>query len=342
MALTYDSLESLIARKYMPILADNIFVKSHPLTAILKKKSKTFSGREIGLPLEVTDADSTNNVVWGSPGAALTPTVSDPFTLALYTPQMLTGTLKINKEEFLIMNTPEAVKNIVSSKVKNLQKTLEKAFADAMWTTTTSAWNALTVLLNDTNSTAVGGITPTATLNTWWKTSMVDAETIRQTTATAVTESDLYDADSGTYIPRMLARGVANAKKQTGETPDLIVVTQYLWDVMEDILDQKKAGNKFHDTMGAAGFKALDFRGVAVIAEADLPLSGNKASMYFINSDYLYMFFNSGAKFTAGKFIESDTANTHSMKVHTYGNLVTSNRNAHCVIENVYSDSSYV
>ena len=125
MALSYDSLQALIQKEYMPVLYDNIFVKRHPLSAILKKKAKTFNGRKFSLPLEYGEG---GNVAWGAKHAedALTLAVSDPFTLAEYVPSMMTGTLKFTKEEELIMNSKGAVKNIVDAKVKNLQKNIEK------------------------------------------------------------------------------------------------------------------------------------------------------------------------------------------------------------------------
>ena len=63
MALSYDSLQALIQKEYMPVLYDNIFVKRHPLSAILKKKAKTFNGRKFSLPLEYGEG---GNVAWGA------------------------------------------------------------------------------------------------------------------------------------------------------------------------------------------------------------------------------------------------------------------------------------
>ena len=42
---------------------------------------------------------------------------------------MLTGTLAITKEETLLMNSKQAIANIVTAKVKNLQKVIEKKVA---------------------------------------------------------------------------------------------------------------------------------------------------------------------------------------------------------------------
>jgi len=63
--------------------------------------------------------------------------------------------------------------------------------------------------------------------------------------------------------------------------------------------------------------------------------------IYFINTNYLYMFFNSGAKFTASDMLEDTRSNTFVQKVHTYGNMVVTNRRAHCVISTVASPTAY-
>jgi len=347
------SLEALIRTKYMSVLYDNIFVKSHPLAAMLKKKAKTYNGREIGVPLEFAEAGS-GNVKWGGMHGStdLAPAVTDPFVLAKYTPKMLTGTLRVTKEEMLIMDSDEAVKNVVGAKVKNLQKTLEKEFSANLHSTATyvagkwlnlkSVVNSITT--NTTESPAIGGITVTRasgsyTAGDWWQSPVVNAETLH---GNALTEADLLNATDVAYLTKLLARGVANARKQCGEDPSLILVTQYQFDLLEQIMDPRKTGSKMNEYMGAMGFKSLDFRGIPVVADNDIVVASNKSSIYFLNTDYLYLFFNSGAKFTAGKFLESELSNTWTMKVHTYGDMVCSNRKAQCRIDNVYSDGSYI
>tara|TARA_R100001082_G_scaffold109632_2_gene87273 strand:+ start:14511 stop:15587 length:1077 start_codon:yes stop_codon:yes gene_type:complete len=348
------SLEALIRTKYMSVLYDNIFVKSHPLAAILKEKAKTYNGRQIGVPLEYADSGS-GNVYWGGQHGAtdLTPAVIDPFVLAKYEPKMLTGTLRVTKEEMLIMNSDEAVKNVVSSKVKNLQKTLEATFSSNLHAASASsgAWHSLKEIISaisgnsQTESPVIGGIAVTTdgsgdySAGGWWQSPVINAETVH---GDALTESDLLNASDAAYFPKLLARGVAQSRKQTGEDPNLIIVSQYLFDLLEQVLDPRKTGSKMNEKMGSMGFNSIDFRGIPVVADNHLTVASNKASIYFLNTDYLYMFFNSGAKFTAGKFVEAERSNTFSMKVHTYGQMACTNRKAHCRIDNVYSDGSYV
>tara|TARA_R110000824_G_scaffold336951_1_gene523453 strand:- start:200 stop:1219 length:1020 start_codon:yes stop_codon:yes gene_type:complete len=339
----------------MSVLYDNIFVKSHPLSAILKKKAKTYNGREIGVPLEYAEAGS-GNVKWGGQHASgdLAPATTDPFVIAKYTPKMLTGTLRVTKEEMLMMDSEEAVKNVVGAKVKNLQKTLEKEFASNLHVASyaSDAWLNLKSVINSittdtTESPSIGGIAVTRasgayTAGEWWQSPVIEADKLEQSSSVALTEDLLLTSTHAAYFTKLLARGVANARKQTGEDPKVILVTQFQFDLLEQIMDPRKTGSKMNEYMGSMGFKSLDFRGIPVVADNDIVVASDKSSVYFVNTDYLYLFFNSGAKFTAGKFIESETSNTWSMKVHTYGDMVASNRKAHCRIDNVYSDSSYV
>ena len=348
------SLEALIRTKYMSVLYDNIFVKSHPLASMLKKKAKTYNGREIGVPLEYAEAGS-GNVKWGGQHGStdLAPATTDPFVLAKYTPKMLTGTLRVTKEEMLMMDSDEAVKNVVGAKVKNLQKTLEKEFSANIHASSygSGKWLNLKSVVNSISGTSatedpvIGGIAVTTDGNSaysaggWWQSPVINAETLH---GNALTEADLLNATDVAYLTKLLARGVANARKQTGEDPSLILVTQYQFDLLEQIMDPRKTGSKMNEYMGAMGFKSLDFRGIPVVADNDIVVASNKSSIYFLNTDYLYLFFNSGAKFTAGKFLESELSNTWTMKVHTYGDMVCSNRKAQCRIDNVYSDGSYI
>jgi hypothetical protein len=164
-----------------------------------------------------------------------------------------------------------------------------------------------------------------------------------------LTEANMQDPSKDTYILRVLARGIANARAQTGENPDIIVCSQYHYDLIESELGEFKRGSLESDRMAKMGFMGLSYRGVDIVADQDIvtaqATSGASDNfdgrMYFLNTDYLYMFFNSGAKFTASDMIEDTNSNTFVQKVHTYGNLVVTNRKAHCVIEQLYSPRDY-
>lgn len=351
---TSSSLSALIQEYYMPVLYDNIFKKSHPLLAILKAKAKTFNGRQITVPVEYADGSVS---AWGDQhglGSAYAPAIAEIAKTASYNPSMLTGHILLTKEETLLMNSPQAIKNIVSAKVKNLQKGLEVDVASNLWlrSNATDAWLPIDVALSggEAGITAgVGGLTVAS--NAWWKTPVLTDASFADASGDTgsagvdhISGSDLVDASKDTYILKVLARGVANARANSGENPDLIVVPQYVYDLVETELDTKKQGSPLSERMGAMGFTSLNFRGIDIVADQDMvgaQAGDYDGKIFFINTNYLYMFFNSGAKFTASDMIEDTKSNTFVQKVHAYGGMVTSNRKAHCVITDVYSPTSY-
>jgi len=364
------SLSALIQQYYMPVLYDNIFKKSHPLLAILKGKAKTFNGREIVVPVESADGgvsvfgDVHGVGNTGSPAGGYVPAKADIAQTSTYNPTMLTGHFLVTKEETLLMNSPQAIKNIVGAKVANLQKSLEKKVAENLFATSLSAdhFNPLGHLINDADGT-VGGITVASSpaSNLFWRSpvltqaSFTDASGENDSPADGadyIAEADMQDPAKDTYILRILARGIANAKAQTGENPDLIVCPQYIYDLIESELGEQKRGSLESDRMAKMGFVGLSYRGIDIVADQDMvtaqvntsPADGmqNKdGRIYFLNTNYLHMFFNSGAKFTASDMIEDTLSNTFVQKVHTYGNMVVTNRKAHCVVKNIYSPLDY-
>ncbi len=367
MTLNYTSLQALINKRYMPVLYDLIFKKVHYLTSMLKRKAKTFNDRKIVVPLEY---GTSSNVQYTDPYEILDLAPVDPFTAAEWMPRMLAGTLTISKEEELVMNSEMAVKNILDSKMKNLKKSIEKTFSEQVWKSYLSGswvakeWNCLDMLVWNgfdnagTYLESCGSIPATGVVPTWWRSHVIDAENDAAIgNGTALTEAHMKDATAKTYIMRIIQRGIAAAKRQTGENPDLILCPQFIWDVLESILDPQKRGSKLTASIASMGFSAIDYRNIPIIADDDMTKeqggwttvttrnpddSADKGRIYFLNLDYLYMFFNSAAKFTAGKFIEPANQLSKSCKVIAYGNMIITNRGAQAVVTNVYSPQEYI
>ena len=339
-----SSLSALIQEYYMPELFDQIFKKSHPLLALLKGKAKTFNGRVISVPVEYNDGAG---VAWGDQhglGSAYTPEYKEIAKSATYNPTMLTGHFLLTKAETLLMNSKQAIKNIVSAKVKNLQKSLEQTVAENLFAVAqaTDAFHPIGTLLSDSDSFDIGGIDVSS--DTWWKTPSLDGTDFDDTAGDVIIESEMLDSTKDTYILRLLQKGVANSRGYTGENPDIIVCPQFIYDLIENELDPRKQGSKMSERMGSMGFTGLNFRGIDVVADQDMvnaQADNTDGRIYFINTNYLYMFFNSGAKFTASDMLEDTRSNTFVQKVHTYGNMVVTNRRAHCVISTVASPTAY-
>lgn len=336
MALNYNSIQALINEKYMPVLYDNIFKKAHYVVKRLKDKAKTYNDRKIVVPLEYGNG---SNAQATSEYQTINLQPIDPFTAAEYEPKMITDSLVISKQEELVMNSEGAIKNILTAKMKNVQKGMEKYFADRFWARSTAdkEWNSLYTVANSGNT--AGGISGAE--QAWWNSHVLDAATLD---GDPTLETDLMDPTKGVYLKRLLQRGIALAKTQTGEEPEIISVPQYLWDMLEFILDPQRTGSKMNEKLGQMGFTALDYRGIPIIADNDMvgaQTGDTDGYMEFLNLEYLYMFFNAGAKFKAEEFVKPANMNAKSCLINAYGNLVISNRRAQCRVTGLLSPKSY-
>lgn len=342
MSLNYNTLQALINKRYLPVLFNQIFTKNHYLLAVLKKKAKTYNDRVIVVPLEYAKA-TTIQFLDRFGTMDLRP--EEIVTAAEYDPKMLTGSLTICLEDELVNKSEMAIKNILDTKMKNLQRALQESLASHIWTrgitlSATKNWNTIDLLVNPTTVT-VGGIAIADAA--WWVPHVIDAAGSGYQDDPSV-EADLIDPSKDVYLKKLMQRGIAKAKYQTGENPTMILVPQYIWDLFEFILDPQKTGSKMNEKAASMGFTALDYRNIAIAADDDLVAAqtgDTDGRMYFLNEDFLYMFFNSGARFTASEFVKPANQNAKSTLINAYGNLVTSNRKAQCCITNIRSPKSY-
>ena len=347
MAFQNDYLSALINETYMPVLIDQIFEKDQYLAMKLKKKAKTFNGRKSVIPLEYGESE---NIQETTRGEALRVSFTDEFTSAFYGNRMLTGTIAIPLEDELDDMSKASVKNLVVSKMKNLQKSLEKKFSEVLWERNSTyalprpskQWNTVDFLVNEGASQSVGEVIDGSTVPSWWKSTILDNSDF---TGNTTLIADLVDSTKDTYLPKIFARMIAKATFRTGDF--VFVVPQPIWDAYEFILDEKKDGNKYNDRLGSLGFDALNFRGskYPIIAENDMvraQTGDTDGRIYLLNLEYFYMMFNSSAKFKVGAFKEMENVNGKLAKVHVYGNTVISNRRAQVSVQGLYSPQAYI
>ena len=341
MALNYDYITGMMNKKYLPESEDNIFREDHYITAKLMDNAKVFSGRKIVVPLEYK---ASANVGFLAEGGSFTPETTNEFTAAEYSPKMLTSHVTVTAEDELRMNDSSAriVENIIKAKVKNAVKSTEEFIADHLWSrtgATANQWNNFTDLI--ATSGTVGGIAPADFSG--WVSSELDLDGSGYANNPQL-EVDLIDPNSDVYLKKVLASILAKMKWRAGKNK-VIAMPQYLWDLLEGILDPQKTGSKMNVMAGKMGFTALDFRGVPVVADDDMvdQQSGDTdGRIYGLNLDHLYFFFNKGAKMTAGKFIEPRDRNVKTSKINTYGNLVISNRASQVFASGLRSPQSYI
>ncbi len=346
MALNFNTLEALINKYYIPKLVDNIFTDNHFLWFTLKEKMRTYDERKIVCPLEY--ADSKDNVQTLTEYGVMPITPVEIATAAEYEPQFLTGSIMFTKKEQLQNMSDMAIKDVLKVKMNNLRKSIQEVAATNLWARGTSVptapdWNSLDHLVNAETGVAVGGIPASGTTPSWWLSKVIDL-TGSDYVGDPTKEADLTDPDSDVYIMKIIQRMIAKSKYQTGETGDLLVCPQYIWDLIEGILDPQKTGSKMDQDAAAAGFEVIKYRKIKIVADDDMVAAqtgGTDGRMYLLNTNYLYLFLNSGANFTAEPFVRQANSNIRSSLVNAYGNIAISNRRAQVVATGLKSSKTY-
>jgi len=339
MGLDYDTITALINQKYMPVVYDNIFTTNNYLLRRLKNKAKTYNEREIVVDLEYAKSTTIDFLARFE---SISLQDEELVTAAVYSPKMLTGSITIAKEDELRCRSEMTVKNLLDVKVKNMQRSIEDYVATHIWTRgdalpDANGWETMQRMLSTTVT--FGGIT--VANGPWWVANVIDATALDDD---STSRADLENPATAVYIKKLLQMGIARCKNKNSN-PNVIIVPQSIWDLLEHILDPQKTGSKLTERIGAMGFDALDYRHIPIVADDYMvqAQTGNVDGwMVFLNDEYLYMYFNSGAKFTADEFIKAQNANYRSSLINAYGNFAMSNRNAHTLITGLWSPKTYV
>ena len=339
MALNYTTLQALINDKYIKVLQDVIFTKKSYLLSTMKAKAKTFNERKIVVPLEYGKSSTTRFLPkYGT----ITLTDQELVTAAEYTPQMMSDALVIALEDELQNKSDMAITKLITVKMKNLQKSVEEYLSTHLWKRTTTVtsgdWNHLDFLVSSSALT-VGGIATSDA--SWWLSKSLDCSTL---SGTSTTEPDLIDSTKQEYLPKLIRRGIAMSNAVDGSNPDLIVMPQYLWDLLEQINEEKRRFS-VDDRIEKMGFSNLTFRGIPIVADNYMVVAqtgDTDGRIYFLKMEYLYMFLNSGADFSLGEFQKQPNSNVRSAIFNAYGNIAISNRRGQVVFTDLYSPQSYV
>ena len=347
MALDYTGLDSVIGLKMVKESTDNIYNRMNGFISRLYKKRKHFNADEIAFQIEY---DNISGGTWGADMQPIALEKRDFMTRCKYAPKFLRDSLVISKKQELLANSPEAALNIVKSAMKNLEKGMMTAFVDALWVrpaaTTGAQANSLAMhsipfLVNDGTG-AVGAITP-ADFTNWvsnrWTTASLGGD--------LTSESALMDPTSVVFILKLLQKGIAKTKNRSGEQGEGVVclVSQYLWDLIELILDPQKTGSALDEDMGNMGFSALKYRKMIIMVDDDMiakQTTDTDGEMYFINEDYVDMNFHTDGDMQSEDFIKGTNLLAATKLFFSYGNLSITNRSAHVKIVGIRSPRNYI
>lgn len=257
-------------------LADNV-TKNNALLNRLKKRGnmQTVSGgRTIVQELEYAE-NATFQRYSGYETLNISP--SDVFTAAEFDWKQAAVAVSISGLEGDVQNTgPEAVINLLASRIKNAEKTMANNIAADVYSDGTASSGkqigGLQLLVADDPTTGtVGGINRA----TWsfWRNKVYDASSDGGSTASS---ANIQKYMNSIYL--QLVRGA--------DHPDLIMADQVYYQLYLQSLQTIQRITS--DEMASAGFVSLKYMNSDVVLDGGFGGNCPASHMYFLNTDYIH------------------------------------------------------
>ena len=136
MALTYDQLSAITAKKFIPKLVDNIFDSNALFKKLHGKGETSDGGTKILQPLEYASSATGD---WVNDNETLSLTDTDVFTSAEFDWKQLYEPIIITRRDELKNMGDSAKVNFVKSKVKNAKKSIQDKMGTALYNDGTDA-----------------------------------------------------------------------------------------------------------------------------------------------------------------------------------------------------------
>ena len=296
MALTYSDITATTLKFFEKKLYDNIFRK-YPITEKLLSAGqvKEFeSGEKIFIPIEY----GTNSTVAfiGKNGTIST----DPqalFTAAEDSWRILAGTVLFNDLDNVLNRGAAQIVDLMKSKIKNLEKTMQKTLASSLHTAQTGE--------------AINGIPDIVSVST---------------TLHGIAVADFagwisgYVSDSAVPLTIAAMDIAYNTLSDGSDTVNLIDSSQTLYQKYVSLVTPQL---RFSDTRTVdAGFENVKFHRAAVVLDKDC----TSDRQYYLNTDYLYLAVVKDRKFHSFPAVQAANQINDVVKVVCYLNLMTSCR----------------
>lgn len=297
MALTYNQLDSITEKKFIPKMVDNIF-DSNPLLMKLKEKSPKLDGGErIMVPLLYAATTASG---WFSGLDNLDGSDNDSFTAAAFTWKQAYANVTISRLDEL-KNSGDAGKlNFVKNKVMAAEKTIKDILGTGVFNdgTTTNAFVGLRAIIG--TSSTIGGISQTD--YSWWR-GQVDSTSTVMTIPTLQTQFSAASIDS--------------------DSPDMILSNRTNYDRYYSLLQPQQ---RFVDSkMAAGGFVSLMFNGKPWVVDSHSPAN----HVFMINTNYLDLYIHKDENFRYREFQDLVGQNGKQSKIFFAGALCSSNNRMH-------------
>lgn len=297
----FDQILSTTLKNYVPKLADNVFT-ARPLFYALTN-GQTIRRISGGAKIVVPIIYGTNSTAASYSGdEALSTTAQTGITAAEYDWKQYAATVTITGIEEAKNNGEAEIIDLLEGKVMQTEETIiqnmnEMFYGDGTGNSNKD-WIGLDLIVGKPN-TALGGIDPTYSGNSWWK-------------------SDEHDMDGALTVKQM---GTTYNNVSVGnDQPTIVIGTQALYESYEALLEPNL---RYTDTKVAdAGFQNLLFKGAPVTFDGDV----TAGEIFFLNTKYLRLVAHTETWFQTTPFVRPTNQDARYAQILCYGELTCSNR----------------
>jgi len=297
----FDQILSTTLKNYIPKLTDNIF-SARPLFYALTNGQtirRISGGAKIVVPL-IYGTNSTAASYSGSD--TISTTAQTGISAAEYDWKQYAVTITINGIEEAKNNGEAEIIDLLEGKIMQAEETVIENMNTMFWGDGTGNsskdWIGLDLIVTKPN-TALGGIDPTDTGNSWW----------------ASTETD-----EGGALALATMANVYNTVSVGNDQPTILIGTQAVYESYEALLQPQL---RYSDAGTAdAGFQNLLYKGAPVTFDS----ACTSGELMFLNTKYLRLVAHSDVWFKPTPFVRPTNQDARYAQILSYGNLTCSNR----------------
>jgi len=297
----FNQILSTTLKNYVPKLADNVFT-ARPLFYALTN-GQTLRRISGGATIVVPIIYGTNSTASSYAGAdTIDITAQTGISAAEYNWKQYAATITITGIEEAKNNGEAEIIDLLEGKIMQTEETIIENMNTMFWGDGTGNsnkdWIGLDLIVTKPN-TALGGIDPTDSGNSWW----------------ASTETD----ENGALDLTSMAN-VYNSISVGNDQPSILIGTQAVYEAYEALLQPNL---RYTDARVAdAGFQNLLFKGAPMTYDS----AATAGELMFLNTKYLRLVAHTETWFQPTPFVRPTNQDARYAQILCYGEFTCSNR----------------
>jgi hypothetical protein len=297
----FNQILSTTLKNYVPKLADNVFT-ARPLFYALTN-GQTIRRISGGATIVVPIIYGTNSTAASYSGDdTILTTAQTGISAAEYDWKQYAATVTITGIEEAKNNGEAQIIDLLEGKIMQTEETIIENMNTMFWADGTGNggkdWNGLDLIVTKPN-TALGGIDPTDSGNSFW----------------ASTEEDM----SGALTIKKMSN-VYNSISVGNDQPTILIGTQAVYEAYEALL---QTNLRYTDAKVAdAGFQNLLFKGAPCTYDS----AATSGELMFLNTKYLRLVAHTETWFQPTPFVRPTNQDARYAQILCYGQFTCSNR----------------